>query len=40
MQLLPKKKVTDENGEEWEVIDKKKRVFIEVQDEEEEELME
>ena len=36
-QLMPKKLVTDEHGEEWEVIDKKKRVFAEVEDEEEEE---
>ena len=36
-QLVPKKLVTDEHGEEWEVIDKKKRVFAEVEDEEEEE---
>lgn len=35
-QLQPKKLVTDEHGEEWEVIDKKKRVFIEVEDEEDE----
>ena len=33
--LVPKKLVTDEHGEEWQVIDKKKRVFVEVEDEEE-----
>ena len=40
LQMKPKKLVTDENGEEWEVIDKKKRVYIEYQEEEEGELIE
>ena len=35
--LVPKKLVTDEHGAEWQVIDKKKRVFVEVEDEEEKE---
>ena len=35
-QLQPKKTVTDEHGEEWEVIDKKKRVFVEVDEVEDE----
>jgi hypothetical protein len=26
---LPKKKVTDENGNEWEVVDTKKKVIVE-----------
>lgn len=29
MKLVPKKKVIDDQGAEWEVVDKKKRVFVE-----------
>lgn len=37
-QLQPKKLVTDEHGEEWEVIDKNKRVYVEVEEDSDDEL--